>query len=156
MPTGSRGCCPTLRAAKLPSLVKEGWLRAQTNIAKQPHCAQTGWFDQLLREPSRSAVILNQPPRLRPSKDASRCFLMAQPPLLCQGVPITVLGQSKNGKELLALLRFSGFCKRQDTVTVSVGRFPNGACEPVKESDPRPARNNIGDAQSLLDCDDPA
>src|SRR5204863_7053812 len=67
------------------SLAKEGWLRAQTNIAKQPHCAQTGWFDQLLREPSRSAVILNQPPRLRPSKDASRCFLMAQPPFLCQG-----------------------------------------------------------------------
>lgn len=31
---------------------------------------------------------------------------------------------------------------------VRVGRDPNGACEsePVKEFDPRPMRNNIGDA----------
>ena len=36
----------------------------------------------------------------------------------------------------------------QDTAAVSVGRFPIGACfEPVKEFDPRPVRNNIGDAQ---------
>jgi hypothetical protein len=40
-------------------------------------------------------------------------------------------------------------CKKQGTATVSVGRFPIGACfgEPVKEFDPRPVRNNIGDAQ---------
>ena len=42
--------------------------------------------------------------------------------------------------------------------TVSVDRTPIGAClaEPVHEFDPRPVRNNIGDAQRLLCCDDPA
>jgi hypothetical protein len=42
--------------------------------------------------------------------------------------------------------------------TVSVVRIPNGACfgEPVKEFEPRPVRNNIGDAQQLFCCDDPA
>jgi hypothetical protein len=39
--------------------------------------------------------------------------------------------------------------KKPGTATVSVGRVPIGACfgEPVKEFDPRPVPNNIGDAQ---------
>src|SRR5206468_2997008 len=39
--------------------------------------------------------------------------------------------------------------KKSDTAAVSVGRVPSGACfgEPVEEFDPRPVRNNIGDAQ---------
>src|SRR3989454_7094132 len=39
--------------------------------------------------------------------------------------------------------------KKLDTAAVSVGRVPSGACfgEPVEEFDPRPVRNNIGDAQ---------
>jgi hypothetical protein len=73
-----------------------------------------------------------------------------------QGVFITGWDRGNNGKELLHCGVPVDFIKGQDTVTVSVGRIPNGAFEPVKESDPRPARNNIGDTQSLLDCDDPA
>jgi hypothetical protein len=48
--------------------------------------------------------------------------------------------------------------KKQVAATVSVGRFPIGACfgEPVQEFDPRPVRNNIGETQQLLCCDDPA
>jgi hypothetical protein len=48
--------------------------------------------------------------------------------------------------------------KKLGTATVSVGRFPIGACfgEPVKEFDPRLVRNNIGDAQYFFCCDDPA
>jgi hypothetical protein len=42
--------------------------------------------------------------------------------------------------------------KTSETATVSVDRFPIGACfgEPVKEFDPRPVRNNIGDAQQRV------
>jgi len=42
--------------------------------------------------------------------------------------------------------------KKSDTAAVSVGRVPSGACfgEPVEEFDPRPVRNNIGDAQPLV------
>src|SRR2546427_5650226 len=41
------------------------------------------------------------------------------------------------------------WAKKSDTAAVSVGRVPSGACfgEPVEEFDPRPVRNNIGDAQ---------
>ena len=39
--------------------------------------------------------------------------------------------------------------RRWEAAAVSVGRYPIGVClgEPVEEFDPRPVRNNIGDAQ---------
>ena len=39
--------------------------------------------------------------------------------------------------------------RMQDTAAVSVGRIPIGVwlSKPVEEFDPRPVRNNIGDAQ---------
>jgi hypothetical protein len=101
-------------------------------------------------------VELGPPPRVAQLWWLRGIFYVCSAPLLARSPHNYPAGQSNNGKERFALLPFSKLCKRQDTVPVSVGRFPNSAFEPVQESDPRPACNNIGDAQSLLDCGDPA
>src|SRR6266705_5269562 len=65
--------------SQVPSLAKEGWLRHQKDAAKPPSPAQTGWLVQ-----KNCLAVLNQPPRPRLSKERGY-FLMARPPLLCQG-----------------------------------------------------------------------
>ena len=88
--------------------------------------------------------------------------MLTQPPLtppLLRSSSNCPAGQDNNSKELSSGPIPSVACSRKsDTATVRVGRFPNGASfgEPVKEFDPRPVHNNIGDAQSVLCCDDPA
>src|SRR5439155_21307245 len=59
----------TAGKGEVPSLAKEGWPRHQVN-GPVPLGARPGWFVQL-------PIIggLNQPPRLRPLKEASRHFL---------------------------------------------------------------------------------
>src|SRR2546425_75158 len=54
---------------EVPSFAKEGWPRHQVN-GPVPLEARPGWFVQL---PMIGG--LNQPPRLRPLKEASRHFL---------------------------------------------------------------------------------
>src|SRR6266702_8238470 len=65
--------------SQVPSLAKEGWLRHQKDAAKPPSPAQTGWL-----VPKKLFWSLNEPPRPRLSLERE-FFLMARPPLLCQG-----------------------------------------------------------------------
>src|SRR5213592_2407691 len=65
----TRASGTTCGKGEVPSLAKEGWPRHQVN-GPVPLKARPGWFVQL-------PIIggLNQPPRLRPLKEASRHFL---------------------------------------------------------------------------------
>src|SRR5205809_5506954 len=65
----TRASGTTCGKGEVPSLAKEGWSRHQVN-GPVPLQARPGWFVQL-------PIIggLNQPPRLRPLKEASRHFL---------------------------------------------------------------------------------
>src|SRR3989442_3272887 len=68
-----------LGRSRLPSLAKEGWTRHQ-EISPFLLKARTGWFVQTPKQ-----FLLNEPPRLRRIRWLRSIFLMAQPPLLCQG-----------------------------------------------------------------------
>ena len=61
------------------SLAKEGWLRPLRKCREATIRAQTVWFVQ-----EKLFWSLNEPPRPRLSKERGY-FLMARPPLLCQG-----------------------------------------------------------------------
>ena len=65
----TRASGTTCGKGEVPSLAKEGWPRHQVN-GPIPLKARPGWFVQL-------PIIggLNQPPRLRPAKEASQHFL---------------------------------------------------------------------------------
>src|SRR5438067_13109804 len=67
--------------AKLPSLAKEGWLRGSRESCE----ATLARADGVVRSSHRlSFRKLNEPPRPRLSKEGA-IYLMARPPLLCQG-----------------------------------------------------------------------
>jgi hypothetical protein len=68
-PLLGRACCPTFQARPFPSLAKEGWLRQESNVAKPPYQAQTGW---LVQTTDNSVVGPTTPSA--PSKEASRHF----------------------------------------------------------------------------------
>jgi hypothetical protein len=70
----------TFESSELPSLVKEGWPRHQTNVAKHPLMERTRWFVH-----ATDYRLLNEPPRLREQRWLREIFLIAQPPLLNQG-----------------------------------------------------------------------
>src|SRR5205809_917053 len=67
------------RESEFPSSAEEGWLRHQENAAKPPLKAQTGWLVQ-----ATDYRKLNEPPRPRLQRNGT-IYLMARPPLLCQG-----------------------------------------------------------------------
>jgi hypothetical protein len=77
--------------------------------------------------------------------------LVKETPLLCQGVLLAVpLDRTITVRNYSHGPPLSVPCSKESgTAAVSVSRFPNGASfgEPVKEFDPRPVRDNIGDAQ---------
>src|SRR5947199_3009233 len=82
---------------EVPSLAKEGWPRHQVN-GPVPLEARPGWFVQL---PMIGG--LNQPPRLRPLKEASRHFLngRSHPSLSKEGTsafPSVVFNAPVSGK----------------------------------------------------------
>src|SRR6266568_63124 len=66
-------------AGQLWILLGKGGEAAPSKAAKPPSPAQTGWLVQ-----KNCLAVLNQPPRPRLSKERGY-FLMARPPLLCQG-----------------------------------------------------------------------
>ncbi len=65
--------------AEVPSLDKEGWLRPLRKCREAPLEAQTGWLVQ-----ATDYRKLNEPPRPRLQRNGT-IYLMARPPLLCQG-----------------------------------------------------------------------
>src|SRR6058998_1770677 len=84
-----------LGRSRLPSLAKEGWTRHQ-EISPFLLKSRTGWFVQTPKQ-----FLLNEPPRLRRTWWLRSIFLMAQPPLLCQGVSRAVLlASAKTHKKL--------------------------------------------------------
>src|SRR5207249_8621008 len=67
--------------SELPSLAKEGWLRGSRESCE----ATLSRADGVVRSSHRlSFRKLNEPPRPRLSKEAA-IYLVARPPLLCQG-----------------------------------------------------------------------
>jgi hypothetical protein len=67
-----------LESSNIPLLAEEGWMRGQSNAAKPPFSAQTGW--SVGREPSISAGLTTPS---APLEEASRHFICvaATPPL---------------------------------------------------------------------------